>query len=48
MPHDFGGSALEVMVACGAAKDASGTYQQLGPGGDWGGEFSMLLVLDPG
>lgn len=39
---------LEVMGACRAAKDASGTYQPLGLGGDWGGEFTMLLVLDPG
>lgn len=37
-----------MMGACRAAKDASGTYQLLGPGGDWGEELTMLLVLDPG
>lgn len=41
-------SVLEMPGACGLAKDTSGTYQMLGPGGDWDGELVMLLVFDPG
>jgi hypothetical protein len=41
-------SVLEVPDACGVAKDTSGTYQLLGPGGDSGGELILLLVFDPG
>jgi len=40
-------SVPEVPGACGAAKDTSGMYQLLGPGGDWGEELIMLLGFDP-